>query len=83
MNEITLNQLILRFAVDRPDDESDAITRKTIAKICEDATLFAGGAKWRGRDVLRLSVTNFQTTADEARLAADSIIAAFRSVSRG
>ncbi len=82
LNEITLNQLILRFAADLPDDESDAITRKTIAKIREDATLFAGGAKWRGRDVLRLSVTNFQTTADEARLAAESIVAAFRSVSR-
>lgn len=83
VNEVTLNQLILRFATDRPDDESDAITRKTIEKIREEATLFAGGARWRGRDVLRLSVINFQTTADEARLAAESIVAAFRSVSRG
>ncbi|PDT15592.1 aspartate aminotransferase family protein [Rhizobium sp. J15] len=80
LNEVTLNQLILRFATDRPDEESDAITRKTIERIRAEATLFAGGAKWRGRDVLRLSVTNFQTTEDEARLAADSIIAAYRSV---
>ncbi|MFB2607796.1 aspartate aminotransferase family protein, partial [Rhizobium phaseoli] len=40
-----------------------------------------GGAKWRRRDVLRLSVTNFQTTSDQARLAAESIIAAYKSVS--
>jgi hypothetical protein len=45
--------------------------------------IFAGGAKWRGRDVLRLSVTNFQTTSDQAECAAKSIIAAFKSVSLG
>lgn len=78
---MALNQLVVRFGVDCPDDESNALTRKAIEKIQSDGILFAGGAKWRGRDVLRLSVTNFQTTSDQAELAVESIIAAFRSVS--
>ena len=83
LNEVTLNQLIIRFAADSPDEEGDTMTRKTIEKIQADGLIFAGGAKWHGRDVLRLSVTNFQTTSDQAELAAESIIAAFRSVGRG
>lgn len=83
LNEVTLNQLVIRFGADLPSEEGDALTRKTIGKIQADGMIFAGGAKWRGRDILRLSVTNFQTTSDEAQLAAQSIIAAFKSVSRG
>ncbi|MBY5346654.1 pyridoxal phosphate-dependent decarboxylase family protein [Rhizobium leguminosarum] len=83
LNEVALNQLVIRFGADLASDEGDALTRKTIGKIQADGIIFAGGAKWRGRDVLRLSVTNFQTTSDEAQLAAQSIITAFKSVSRG
>ncbi|MGR9450151.1 pyridoxal phosphate-dependent decarboxylase family protein [Rhizobium leguminosarum] len=83
LNDVVLNQLVIRFGTDLPSEEGDALTRKTIEKIQADGMIFAGGAKWRGRDVLRLSVTNFQTTSDEAQLAAQSIIAAFKSVSRG
>ncbi|NKL78510.1 pyridoxal phosphate-dependent decarboxylase family protein [Rhizobium leguminosarum] len=83
LNEVTLNQLVIRFGADLPSEEGDALTRKTIEKIQADGIIFAGGAKWRGRDVLRLSVTNFQTTSDQAQLAAQSIIAAFNSVSLG
>ena len=81
LNEVALNQLIIRFDTDLPSEEGDALTRKTIEKIKADGMIFAGGAKWRGRDILRLSVTNFQTTSDQAQLAAESIIAAFKSVS--
>lgn len=83
LNDVVLNQLVIRFGTDLPSEEGDALTRKTIEKIQADGMIFAGGAKWRGRDVLRLSVTNFQTTSDEAQLAAQSIIAAFKSVSGG
>jgi glutamate/tyrosine decarboxylase-like PLP-dependent enzyme len=83
LNEVTLNQLVIRFGADLPSEEGNALTRKTIEKIQADGIIFAGGAKWRARDVLRLSVTNFQTTSDEAQLAAQSIIAAFKSVSGG
>lgn len=83
LNDVVLNQLVIRFGTDLPSEEGDALTRKTIEKIQADGMIFAGGAKWRGRDVLRLSITNWQTTADEAQLAAQSIIAAFKSVSGG
>ncbi|RWY81410.1 aspartate aminotransferase family protein [Rhizobium leguminosarum] len=83
LNDVVLNQLVIRFGTDLPPEEGDALTRKTIEKIQADGMIFAGGAKWRGRDVLRLSVTNFQTTSDEAQRAAQSIITAFKSVSRG
>ncbi|MGO8242073.1 aspartate aminotransferase family protein, partial [Rhizobium ruizarguesonis] len=72
-----------RLGADLPSEEGDTLTRKTIEKTKADGRIFAGGAKWRTRDVLRLSVTNFQTTADEAQRAAQSIIAAFKSVRLG
>jgi glutamate/tyrosine decarboxylase-like PLP-dependent enzyme len=81
LNEVALNQLVIRFGAGRSDEDGDALTRKTIEKIQADGLIFAGGAKWHGRDVLRLSVTNFQTTSDQAETAAKSIITAFRSVS--
>ncbi|MGO7415120.1 pyridoxal-dependent decarboxylase [Rhizobium ruizarguesonis] len=83
LNEVALNQLVIRLGADLPSEEGDTLTRKTIEKIQADGMIFAGGAKWRSRDVLRLSVTNFQTTSDEAQRAAQSIIAAFKSVRLG
>jgi glutamate/tyrosine decarboxylase-like PLP-dependent enzyme len=69
-----LNQFMLRFG------DSDDATRATIARVQEDAVAYIGGAEWRGEWVMRVSVSSGATTLEEARIAADAVIAAWRAV---
>jgi glutamate/tyrosine decarboxylase-like PLP-dependent enzyme len=71
--DVVLNQLILRFGDD------DAHTLATIARLQADGVAYAGGAKWRGLWVMRLSVIGWPTTDDDALRTADAIVAAFRA----
>jgi glutamate/tyrosine decarboxylase-like PLP-dependent enzyme len=76
LNDVVLNQVILRFG----DDE---LTRRTIAGVQEDGTCFAGGALWRGRWVMRVSVIGAPTTEADALRSAGAIRSAWRSVRDG
>ena len=78
LNDVILNQMLLSFGSDAA--KSDDLTRRTIARLQADGVSFAGGAAWRGRQVMRLSVTSWYTTEEEAGIAADSIVAAWRAV---
>jgi glutamate/tyrosine decarboxylase-like PLP-dependent enzyme len=73
LNDVVLNQVIVRFGADQPDTVGDDLTLRTIKAIQEDGTLFAGGARWRGRWVMRLSVIGGETTEDDVRLSAATI----------
>jgi glutamate/tyrosine decarboxylase-like PLP-dependent enzyme len=85
LNEVMLNQMLLRFGGDGDNDgaAADDLTRRTIARLQADGICFAGGAAWRGSQVMRLSVTSWYTTEAEAEIAADAIIAAWRAVKAG
>jgi glutamate/tyrosine decarboxylase-like PLP-dependent enzyme len=78
-NEVVLNQIIVLFGADLPAERGDDLTQRTIGALQRQGDLFAGGATWRGRQVLRLSVTNHQTDLNEATRSADTIIAAYRA----
>jgi glutamate/tyrosine decarboxylase-like PLP-dependent enzyme len=69
-----LNQFMLRFG------DSDAATKAVIARVQEDAVAYIGGAEWRGEWVMRVSVSSGATTIDEGRIAAEAVIAAWRTV---
>lgn len=71
---IPLNQLMLRFGDD------DALTRATIAAVQADGVAFLGGAKWRGREVMRISVSSIATTMADADLTIDAIRRAWAAV---
>lgn len=73
LNDVVLNQAILRFGDD------DARTLATIARLQADGVAYAGGAKWRGKWVMRISVSGWPTTDDDALRTADAIVAAWRS----
>ncbi|MDY0871610.1 pyridoxal phosphate-dependent decarboxylase family protein [Dongia rigui] len=81
LHEVTLNQMLLRFGGDGAG--ADDLTRRTIARLQADGICFAGGAAWRGSQVMRLSVISWYTTEAEAEIAADAIIAAWRAVKAG
>ncbi|MBL8701491.1 MAG: aspartate aminotransferase family protein [Alphaproteobacteria bacterium] len=77
LNDVALNQVVMRFG----DGESgDAATQETIRRIQDDGTIFAGGARWRGRWALRLSVISATIDETEADRAVDAVRNAWRSV---
>ena len=80
LNDVVLNQVLVRFGADGNDERGDELTRATVARIQRDGTVFAGGAKWRGRDVLRISVISWLTDEVAGEAAAEAILAAWRSV---
>ncbi|PDT42230.1 MULTISPECIES: pyridoxal phosphate-dependent decarboxylase family protein [Sinorhizobium] len=80
LNEIVLNQFMLRFGAGRPDEEADRLTQQTIERLQADGVCFAGGASWRGRKVMRVSVITWLTYDSAGDTAADAIIAAWRAV---
>ena len=56
LNDVALNQMIVRFGTPEADETADRLTRETILRLQAGGTCFAGGARWRDRLVMRLSV---------------------------
>lgn len=73
LNDVVLNQVAVHFG-------SDAETQATIAKVQADGTCFVGGAQWRGRQVMRVSVTNENTTEADVDRSAAAMLAAWKAV---
>lgn len=74
VNEVTLNQLILRFG------ESDEMTRDVIRRMQEENICFVEGASWRGQWVLRISIISGPLAEQDILRLAKAIIAAWRHV---
>ncbi|GII32481.1 aspartate aminotransferase family protein [Planotetraspora mira] len=54
-NEVVLNQVLVDFG-------DDARTDRVVAAVQADGTCWAGGTTWRGRRLMRISVSNATTT---------------------
>jgi glutamate/tyrosine decarboxylase-like PLP-dependent enzyme len=78
VNDVVLNQVSVCFGTDLGPERADDITTKTIARIQQDGVCFAGGAKWRGRQIMRISVTGGETTDDDGKISAQAMIKAYR-----
>ena len=74
LNDVVLNQVLVRFAA------SDAITDRVSERVQHDVVCWAGGSRWHGGTVMRISVSGWQTTAADADRSADAILAALRAV---
>jgi len=68
LNDVVLNQVLLRF---EDDDETDRV----IAAIQDGGEAWLGGTVWDDRRAIRISVSNWQTSEDDVERA----IAAFRT----
>jgi glutamate/tyrosine decarboxylase-like PLP-dependent enzyme len=79
-NDVILNQVAIRFGADQPTIAGDALTRRVIEKVQADGTCFAAGAQWKGRWIMRLSVSSWATTEQDADRSAAAIIDAWRAV---
>lgn len=74
VNDVVLNQLIVRFG------DSDEQSRRVIEAVQAAGVLFAGGASWRGRWVMRLSVIGFSTSEADVLRSVESITTCWRNV---
>jgi hypothetical protein len=70
---VVLNQFMIRFGDD------DAATLATVARIQADAIAFIGAATWRGRWVMRVSVSSASTTAKDGEITVAAVLAAWRA----
>ena len=80
LNDVVLNQVIVRFGARDADETADRLTMETIRRAQADGTCFAGGARWRDRWVMRLSVIAAPTTEADIDRSCEAICAAWRSV---
>jgi glutamate/tyrosine decarboxylase-like PLP-dependent enzyme len=71
LNDVVLNQVLVRFG---DDDET---TRSVIAGVQEEGTCWLGGTTWRGRAAMRISISNWSTTAEDIEQSAEAIVRVF------
>jgi glutamate/tyrosine decarboxylase-like PLP-dependent enzyme len=77
---VELNQFMIRFGAALGDEAGDAVTLATIQRLQADAVAFLGAAQWRGRWVMRCSVSSIATTPQAADETAAAVISAWRAV---
>jgi glutamate/tyrosine decarboxylase-like PLP-dependent enzyme len=74
LNEVVLNQALVRFGDD--DSRTDA----TIAAVQRDGTCWVGGTTWHGVRAMRISVSGWQTTEEDADRSVAAILRCAASV---
>jgi glutamate/tyrosine decarboxylase-like PLP-dependent enzyme len=78
LNQVVLNQVLVRFLSE--DGDHDGRTRRVIQAVQEDGTLWLGGSVWKGMGVMRISVSNWATTAADVDRSVDAILKAAAAV---
>jgi glutamate/tyrosine decarboxylase-like PLP-dependent enzyme len=73
MNHVVLNQVAVHFG-------SDAQTNAVIARVQASGECFLAGANWHGKAIMRLSVTNENTTEADVDRSVAAILDAWRAV---
>lgn len=76
LNDVVLNQVLVRFG---DDDER---TRRVIEQVQADGVAWMGGTTWHGVAAMRISVSNWSTTEDDADASVASILRAVRATGR-
>lgn len=72
LNDVVLNQVIVEFRA--PGRDADELTPAVIRRIQKDGTCWLGGSVWRGRAVMRISVSNWSTTEEDVQRSVTAIL---------
>jgi len=86
LNDVVLNQVLVRFEADGDDPDGsagDARTRAVIAAVQRDGTCWLSGTTWAGHAAMRVSISGWQTWPEDIDRSATAILAAVTSVDRG
>lgn len=81
LNDVVLNQALVRFIPPRGGD-ADAFTRRVTAAVQEEGTCWSGGSVWKGMAAMRISVSNWSTTEEDIRRSAAAIRSVLAEVSQ-
>lgn len=73
LNDVGFTQVCVAFG-------DDATTRNVAAQLVADGTVWMSGSRWHGREVLRISVSNWTTDADDIATAVGAVRAALEHV---
>jgi glutamate/tyrosine decarboxylase-like PLP-dependent enzyme len=73
LNDVDYTQVCVAFG-------DDATTRAVTARIIEDGKVWMSGSRWRDRDILRVSVSNWQTAGEDVGTAIDAVRSALAAV---
>ena len=66
LNDVVFTQVCVSFG-------DDARTRAVTARLLADGTAWMSGSRWGGRDVLRVSVSNWSTGQDDVDASVDAV----------
>jgi glutamate/tyrosine decarboxylase-like PLP-dependent enzyme len=66
LNDVVFTQVSLYFG-------SDERTRAVTAALIADGAIWMSGSKWRGHDILRISVSNWSTDAADVAFSIDAV----------
>ncbi|MGH3357443.1 MAG: pyridoxal phosphate-dependent decarboxylase family protein [Nocardioidaceae bacterium] len=77
LNDVVLNQALVRFL--SPTGDHDDLTRQVLAAVQRDGTCWMSGTTWQGRAAMRISVSNWSTTAADVDRSAASILRCLES----
>ena len=66
LNDVDFTQVCVSFG----DDER---TRRVVEGLLAEGTTWMTGSRWRGRDVLRISVSNWSTSDDDVARSLDAV----------
>jgi hypothetical protein len=75
MNDVVLNQVLVRFGKDT-EAERDATTDRVIDAVQRSGACWMGGTTWRGMRLMRISVSNWSTTETDVDRSVAAILAA-------
>lgn len=66
LNDVAFTQVCTSFG-------SDERTREITKRLIADGTAWMSGSRWKDRDVLRISVSNWATNREDVRLSVDAV----------
>jgi glutamate/tyrosine decarboxylase-like PLP-dependent enzyme len=68
LNDVVLNQVLVRF------NDDDDTTRDVITRVQREGTCWLAGTTWQGKAAMRISVSNWSTTAEDVEKSAAAIL---------
>jgi glutamate/tyrosine decarboxylase-like PLP-dependent enzyme len=63
LNEVVLNQVLVRLQA--PDGNDDGHTDRVLERLQHDGTCWMSGTRWKGQAAVRISVSNWSTSAND------------------
>mgnify|MGYP001095816080 CR=1 FL=1 len=74
LNDVALNQVLVRFGDD------DDVTRAVVTGVQDEGTCWLSGTNWQGKAAMRISVSNWATTGEDAERSVAAIRATWKKI---